>query len=415
MKWNYYPLKKVAPSATAKSQFGATDHVWHLNLDQIESHTGDIVKKKMAPASSAGNSTYLFDTNNVLYSKLRPYLNKVVCPEEPGIATTELVPLCPHPQLLDRKFLTYFLRSSRFLNFASMFVTGAKMPRVIMAKFWDYEIPLPPPSEQRRIVEILDQANRLRKLRAEADKKAERILTCGFCNIFGNPILSHSVPNVFPLGKLVKINPKKTEIKDLSDQDIVSFIPMNAVDERYGRIVNYEQRRLSEVKTGFTYFREGDVLFAKITPCMENGKVAIAINLKNKVGFGSTEFHVLRPETDVTAEWIFGLIRLPIFRVFARQRFTGAVGQQRVPVDFLETFPVRIPQKNNLQTFTSMFNGIMEYIKKNEKTSHRIEKLFSVLLHRAFNGTLTASWRETHMKELLQEMKLQAKALAYRR
>lgn len=412
MKWNYYPLKKVAPSATSKSKFSDADQVWHLNLDQIESHTGAIIKKKMAPASKAGNSTYVFDTNNVLYSKLRPYLNKVVCPEEPGLATTELVPLCPQPQLLDRKFLTYFLRSNLFLNFASMVVTGAKMPRVIMTKFWDYEIPLPPLSEQRRIVEMLDQADRLRKLRAEANKEAERILTSGFYNNFGNPTLSHSVPDAFPLGKLVKINPKKSEIKDLSNQDIVSFVPMNAVDERYGRIVNSEQRQLAEVKTGFTYFREGDVLFAKITPCMENGKAAIAINLKNKVGFGSTEFHVLRPGTGVTAEWIFGLIRLPMFRVFAQQRFTGAVGQQRVPVDFLETFPVRRPQKDNLQAFTLMFRGVMAYIKKNEKASHSIEKLFSVLLHRAFTGDLTASWREAHMKELLQEMEIQAKALA---
>src|SRR5690606_38553705 len=93
----------------------------------------------------------------------------------------------------------------------------------------------------------------------------------------------------------------------------VSFVPMAAVDEVFGRITEAEVRRYRDVRRGFTPFVNGDILFAKITPSMENGKAAIASDLVNGIGFGSTEFHVLRPGPLVLPEWIFALIRRPDF------------------------------------------------------------------------------------------------------
>ena len=124
MNWPIVALKNVAPYATSETRLNPSEPVWHLTLDQIESGTGYINEKKIAPASSASSSTYVFDEKNVLYSKLRPYLNKVVCPDEPGTATTELVPLKPDQAILDRRFLTYYLRSPRFVQFASAAVAG---------------------------------------------------------------------------------------------------------------------------------------------------------------------------------------------------------------------------------------------------------------------------------------------------
>ncbi len=187
MRWPTVPLKEIAPAQTPNIRFSPDEPVWHLTLDQVESHTGNIVNKKIAPASAAGTSTNVFDDGNVLYSKLRPYLNKVICPTEPGIATTELVPLRPRKDLLDRRYLTYYLRSNHFLGFANVAVAGVKMPRIIMTKFWKHRIPLPPLFEQHRIVEILDQADALRKKRADADAKAARILPALFYKMFGDP------------------------------------------------------------------------------------------------------------------------------------------------------------------------------------------------------------------------------------
>lgn len=157
-------LKEVAPTQSARLPSRPSDNVWQLNLDQIESQSGRILKKVIGLVSEAGSSTHFFDTGNVLYSKLRPYLNKVVCPDEPGIATTELVPLRPDPNRIDRQYLTYYLRSQRFVSWVSNEVAGAKMPRVTMKVFWDHAIPLPPLDLQCRFATIVESVEHQKAL-----------------------------------------------------------------------------------------------------------------------------------------------------------------------------------------------------------------------------------------------------------
>lgn len=124
---------------------------------------------------------------------------------------------------------------------------------------------------------------------------------------------------------------------------MVSFVPMAAVDEVAGVISSLESRPFSEVAKGYTAFQDGDVLFAKITPCMENGKAAIATGMVNGLGFGSTEFYVLRPAERVLSEFIFYFVRQPSFRAKAKANFSGTAGQQRVPKGFLEGFLIPLP------------------------------------------------------------------------
>src|SRR5439155_17420104 len=100
-------------------------------------------------------------------------------------------------------------------------------------------------------------------------------------------------------------------------------------------ITNPQLRPFSEVRKGFTAFRDGDVIMAKITPCMENGKAAITRNLENGLGFGSTEFHVIRPTAAVLPEFIYYFVRQESYRKQAESEMTGSVGQKRVPADFL--------------------------------------------------------------------------------
>ncbi len=175
MKWPKCALAEVAPAGAADLTLGDSDLVWYIGLEHIESNTGVINSKSLVPAGNASNSTVAFDTGNVLYSKLRPYLNRVVVPDQPGLATTELLPLRPERDLILREYLACYLRSPTFVSFASRFVTGAKMPRVMLDKFWAHELPLPPLPEQRRIVEILGQADHIRRQLAEADANFGRI------------------------------------------------------------------------------------------------------------------------------------------------------------------------------------------------------------------------------------------------
>ena len=143
--WRTDALKVVAPQKTYDGPVpGINGKYWLLNLDKVEQQTGRIIEYVLAPEDEIGSSTMTFDTSNILYSKLRPYLNKVVIPDGIGYGTSELVPLRPLPSLLNRVFFAYLLRSRSFVDFISVRVAGAKMPRVSMEALRDFPIILPP-------------------------------------------------------------------------------------------------------------------------------------------------------------------------------------------------------------------------------------------------------------------------------
>jgi restriction endonuclease S subunit len=145
-----------------------------------------------------------------------------------------------------------------------------------------------------------------------------------------------------PLSQAVEVNPKIDRTVFHDDLD-VSFVPMAAVEALSGSIDVSTVRKYAEVKKGYTHFRDGDILFAKVTPCMENGKMAIARKLINGVGFGSTEFHVLRPRAGVDARYIYYFVSSQTFRKEASGHMTGAVGLRRVPSAYLEEQLIPLP------------------------------------------------------------------------
>ncbi|MBY8149502.1 restriction endonuclease subunit S [Vibrio fluvialis] len=204
MSWPLVKLGEVAPSKALKRPIVRDeDNVWQLNLDMVESGSGKVLNKIKAPLSEAGSSTHWFDSRHVLYSKLRPYLNKVVLPDEQGLATTELVPMLPDPEMLDRRYLVHYLRSKQFVSWISDQVAGAKMPRVSMKVFWEHEIPLPPLDEQKRIAAILDKADAIRQKRKQAIELADEFLRSVFLDMFGDPVTNPKGWETSTLDKLV--------------------------------------------------------------------------------------------------------------------------------------------------------------------------------------------------------------------
>jgi type I restriction enzyme S subunit len=146
------------------------------------------------------------------------------------------------------------------------------------------------------------------------------------------------------IGEIATLKPPKSEARERVPADaLVSFLPM----EDLGIAIKYpkpkQTKRLSDVVGSYTYFAEGDVLLAKITPCFENGKIGIATGLKNGVGFGSSEFIVIRPDSTVNKEWLFYFLSRDDFRNDGSQRMGGAVGQQRVPKEFVESYEIPVP------------------------------------------------------------------------
>jgi type I restriction enzyme S subunit len=145
------------------------------------------------------------------------------------------------------------------------------------------------------------------------------------------------------LGDVCEVNPStKGMIASLDMNILFFFLPMEAMEVGTG-IMNPFDKKLVDIKKGYTYFENGDVLFAKITPCMQNGKHAIARDLTNGIGFGSTEFHVLRPKKCILADWVYHFVNQSSFLFDAENNFKGSVGQQRLPDTFLKDAKIPLP------------------------------------------------------------------------
>ena len=172
----------------------------------------------------------------------------------------------------------------------------------------------------------------------------EKIAANGDYNLSGeryreNGVRTHSFPLV-RIGDVCTINPRKNQIADLKPNTRVSFVPMVDVNAHLMAFQPSEEKQLSEVSASYTYFEDNDVLVAKVTPCFENGKAGIARGLLNGIGFGSSEFYVLRPGKQVLSEWIYFSVMHPLFRDAAIAQMTGTGGLQRVPRGFVEDFQI---------------------------------------------------------------------------
>lgn len=159
--WPTKKMKDVAPSSPYTGEIiQNTNGYWLLNLDMVESNSGRIIEKVYVAEDEIGQSTTTFSSKYVLYSKLRPYLNKVVVPDDDGYATTELIPLLPNQQLLTQLYLAQLLRGDEFLAYISSQVSGTKMPRVTMNVFWDFDVMLPPLYLQERYAAFVRQSDK---------------------------------------------------------------------------------------------------------------------------------------------------------------------------------------------------------------------------------------------------------------
>ena len=200
----------------------------------------------------------------------------------------------------------------------------------------------------------LEEQSQFLSIAHQADKSGFDGFKSQFIEMFGNPLSQVQRYPLEKLGDCCVLNPRRPSIS-LSDTDMVSFVPMPCVSEN-GYLQDVADEEYGKVKKGFTYFENKDVLFAKITPCMENGKGAIAQELTNGIGMGSTEFHVLRPiEGKSNSYWLLALTRMPIFREQASKNMSGTGGQKRVGASFLDNFMVGLPPIEEQNRFERIY------------------------------------------------------------
>ncbi len=208
------------------------------------------------------------------------------------------------------------------------------------------------------------------------------------------------------LGEVCEINPRRPKNFTRLTESTTTFIPMSAVNGKAGTIIKPKVVPYSKVFKGYTYFEENDVLFAKITPCMQNGKHLIARNLINGIGFGTTEFHVLRPNRNVLPEWVHYFIRQPYFLQEATGYFTGAVGQQRVPQEFLSNYLIPLPPICKQKRIASKIQELMQEIDKArtacEKQLEAAKTLPSAYLREVFESEEAKKWKKKRLGEVLE-------------
>lgn len=274
---------------------------------------------------------YIFDDDLLLISEDGANLVARVTPI--AFPSTGKVWINNHAHVIKFKSMAMQCYVESLLNMMdiSPYVTGTAQPKLNQAKLNSIPIPVPEESQIREYLEFVKQSDKSKFVRFKSQ----------FIEMFGELGKDDKGWGITTLGECCELNPKRPRVID--DELLVSFVPMPAVSED-GKIDCSDIKPYKEVRKGFTYFAENDVLFAKITPCMENGKGAVAKGLEGGIGFGSTEFHVLRPIAGKSNPyWLYILTMFESFRVGARKVMTGTGGQLRVPIGYLNDYSITLP------------------------------------------------------------------------
>ncbi len=295
-----------------------------------------------------------FVKGQVLFGRRRAYQRKAAIAEFDGICSGDITVIEAIEGKMVPELLPFIIQTPVFFDYANRGSAGSLSPRVKWEHLADYEFELPPLEEQKILADKLWAAYRLKEAYKKLLDATDEMVKSQFIEMFGNPLSSKQKNELKRLGQCCIINPRRPNIA-LCDTDKVSFIPMPAVSED-GYLVDMADEEYGKVKKGFTYFENNDVLFAKITPCMENGKGAIAYGLTNGIGVGSTEFHVLRPINGISSPyWLLTLTRMPIFRERAAKNMSGTGGQKRVSASYLNHFMVGLPAIEEQRRFEAIY------------------------------------------------------------
>lgn len=283
--------------------------------------------------------TRKFVKGQVLFGRRRAYQAKVAYAEFDGICSGDILVFEAIKSKMLPELLPFMVQSQKFYNKAVETSAGSLSPRTKFKDLADLEFLLPPKDQQARLAELLWAADEV----VEREREMFNTLDTYHKSFLKEKYQDLNQP-LIKFSDIVKVNPS-VKRSDKPDQ-FGSFISMSDVSND-GKLIGKEDKPIKELRgNGYTPFCENDILFAKITPCMENGKGAIAKGLANGIGFGSTEFHILKPKVDSDLMFCFYLTKMEIFRQKAERLMTGSAGQKRVQSDFFDYFKFHAPNKN---------------------------------------------------------------------
>lgn len=322
--------ERVEPSQTDMDVYVGLEHIYPdtLHLSR-HGHPSDVEGTKLR-----------FYKGDIIFGRRRAYQRKTALATTDGICSAHAMVLRAKEDVVDPSFFPFLFHSKQFIDMAITISVGGLSPTINWKDISKQEFLLPPKSKQKRLAELLWAADEMiekEKRELEILQNQIQIYINENCNAIGQPKI--------PFSDLVDVNPTTK-----FDENEVSLITMPDISEE-GEILHQEKAVPSDYKNkGLTPFQENDILFAKITPCMENGKGAIAKGLINGVGLGSTEFHVLRPKSASDLYFCYYLTMSKRFRKLAEKQMTGSAGQKRVQVEFFDFYKLCAPSKDERKT-----------------------------------------------------------------
>lgn len=308
--------------------------------------------------------TKTFKKDDVLFGRRRAYLKKAAIASSDGICSGNITVIRAIENKILPELLPFVIQNDIFFDYAVGKSAGSLSPRVKWEHLASYQFTLPSLEEQKKLAQtlwsVVDTMESYKKLLAKTDE----MVKAKFVEMFGEIQSDTKGWGLPTLSNCCEINPSKP--KDINKDKEYSFVAMTSVSEA-GFIDTSIYKPYSEICKGFTYFAENDVLFAKITPCMENGKGCVAKNLINGIGFGSTEFHVLRPIDNISNPyWLYRITMFSVFRKLAEKNMTGTGGQKRVPSTFLANFKISLPPITLQKQFAT-------FVQKSEESKSAIQ------------------------------------------
>ena len=361
-----FPITRI--ETTANDKFNR-DRMGYAGITDISKYELYILEDGDLLMSHINSAQYLGRT--VLYVKQ---------PNETIIHGMNLLRLKARRDIIDPAYARYCFCGHPFRNqIGNITKKSVNQASFAVKDLKQIIIDIPTVPEQLGIVEILDKIQQIIELRTDEMAKLDNLIKARFVEMFGDPLDKIKANKYFV--DCVEFNPKKTEVKERMKEK-ASFVPMECVGVD-GSFIIKEDGLVEDYYRGYTYFKDGDVLLAKITPCFENGKVAIAENCTNGIGFGTTEFHVLRPILGVSnSYWIKYMFKNDIVHGLATINMTGSAGQKRIQTPFFEKLKIYLPPIEKQEQFADF----VKQVDKSKVVGMTIKLIFKVRLNTYYEG-----------------------------
>lgn len=330
--WKKYRFDEVCRQVNEATKDPVADGLDHvIGLEHIEPNNLHITQWDTIEKETT--FTRKFKRGQVLFGRRRAYQRKVAYAEFDGICSGDILVFEAIENVMASELLPFLIQSDGFFQKALETSAGSLSPRTKFKELADYEFLLPPKPEQKRLAALFWAADEM----IEKEKEVKLLLENQIQSVIICSVSNSNNPSR-PLSDLVQVNPA-TKI----ETSCVSLVTMQDVSESGFVYTKTKGDPVSLKNKGLTPFKENDILFAKITPCMENGKGCIARGLHNGLGLGSTEFHVLRPKVDSDLYFCYYITKSSFFRHEAERQMTGSAGQKRVQPEFFDFYKLPIP------------------------------------------------------------------------